>query len=356
MAQHQLHVGERQGRILGHPVSRGMTQRMQRRVRARHLTSPLEHAVRRVIGQRPERPAQSPPQRLPAAAGQLALHLQLIQPQPHERIGRGRQLLQLPGPLAHHGDQLASRICAAAGRRQQLRRPSPGGDIKRHQSPVPVRVQGSEDLVEVLIGDAARDPRRHRRTVHAAALEAVRLHRIAVRMGPPAPPGPVQRERVDKRARARLQVEVIKAAQHRLAMRPHRRRIHLARHRDRRTDPRPAPLAPVRPHRLPGQLQPPAEIPGLRPGRPVPGHPRRPQEPEPAKQVHPIRTDGLLRPPRRLKVTEIRPSRTDSFPVRIDQPVRLPPVPGSDQPASQRHHQPSQIPARPLLLDHDRRL
>ena len=354
MAQDQLHVGERKGRILGHPVSRGMTQRMQRRIRARHLTSPLEHAVRRVIGQRPERPAQGPPQRLPAAAGQLAVHLQLIQPQPHERIRRGRQLLQLPGSLTHHGDQLASRICAAAGRRQQLRRPRPGRDVERHQGPVPVRVQGSEDLVEVLIRDAARDPRRHRRPVHAAALEVKRLHRIAVRMGPPTPPGPVQRERVDQRAGARLQVEVIKAAQHRLAMRTHRRRIHLARHR--RTDPRPAPLTPVRSRRLSGQLQPPAEIPGLRPARPIPGHPRRPQEPEPAQQVHAIRADGQLRPPRRLKVTEIRPGSTDVFPVRIDQPVRLPPVPGSDQPASQRHHQPSQIPAPLLLLDHDRRL
>jgi hypothetical protein len=38
-------------------------------------------------------------QRLPAAAGQLPVHLQLIQPQPHERIGRGRELLRLPGSL-----------------------------------------------------------------------------------------------------------------------------------------------------------------------------------------------------------------------------------------------------------------
>ena len=60
-------------------------------------------------------------------------------------------------------------------------------------------------------------------------------------MGPPAPPGPVQRERVDKRARARLQVEVIKAAQHRLAMRPHRRRI---------TSPATATAAPI-----PGRLR-----------------------------------------------------------------------------------------------------
>jgi hypothetical protein len=44
-------------------------------------------------------------------------------------------------------------------------------------------------------------------------------------------------------------VEVIEAAQHRLAMRTHRRRIHLARSRARRTGARPVPLAPVGPHR-----------------------------------------------------------------------------------------------------------
>ena len=32
MTQHQLHVGQRKSRILGHPVSRGMPQRVQRRI------------------------------------------------------------------------------------------------------------------------------------------------------------------------------------------------------------------------------------------------------------------------------------------------------------------------------------
>ena len=86
MTQDQLHVGERKSRVLGHPVGRGMPQRVQRRVRARRRAGPLEHPVRRVIGQRTERPPQRPPQRLPAPARQHAVHLQLIQPQPHERI------------------------------------------------------------------------------------------------------------------------------------------------------------------------------------------------------------------------------------------------------------------------------
>jgi acyl-CoA synthetase (AMP-forming)/AMP-acid ligase II len=57
----------------------------------------------------------------------------------------------------------------------------------------------------------------------------------------------------------------------------------------------------------------------------------RPQEPEPAQQVHPIRTDGRLGPPRCLQVKEKRPRRADSRPARIDQPERLPPVPRSDE-------------------------
>jgi hypothetical protein len=42
---------------------------------------------------------------------------------------------------------------------------------------------------------AARDPRRHRRPVQAAALGMERLHRIVVRMRPSAPARPVQRAR-----------------------------------------------------------------------------------------------------------------------------------------------------------------
>jgi hypothetical protein len=104
VAQDKLHVGERQRRIGGHPVGRGMPQRVQRRAGARHRGGPLEHAVHRVIAQRPERPPQRPPQRQPAAAGQQPVHLDLIQPQPHERIRRGRQRLHRPGPLPDAGD------------------------------------------------------------------------------------------------------------------------------------------------------------------------------------------------------------------------------------------------------------
>ena len=47
-------------------------------------------------------------------------------------------------------------------------------------------------------------------------------------------------------------------------------------------------------------------------------------------------TDRQLSPPCRLQMTEIRPDGINGNPVGIDQPVWLPPVPGSHQPAGQR--------------------
>ncbi len=263
-------------------------------------------------------------------------------------------MLHRPGPLADHGDQLPPRIHPAPGRRQQLRRPRPGGHIERHQRPVPVRAQRREDRVELLIRDVPRDPGRHHRPVQTAALVAVGLHRVVMRVRPSSPSRPVQRERVDQRARARLHMKVIKTAQHRLAMRAHRRRIRLARGRPEHLRPR-APLPPMRADRLSGHHQPAAELPGLGPGRLVPGHPGRPHEPEPAQQIQAIRPDRQLRPPRRLQMPEIGPRRLHSNATAIQQPVRLPPIPGSYQLARQRHHQASQVNSRLLPIDHDRR-
>jgi hypothetical protein len=48
------------------------------------------------------------------------MHLRLIQPQPHERVRGGRQLLQVPGPLADHRDQLLPRVGVPARHAEQL--------------------------------------------------------------------------------------------------------------------------------------------------------------------------------------------------------------------------------------------
>ena len=101
--------------------------------------------------------------------------------------------------------------------------------------------------------------------------------------------------------------------------------------------------------------QPPPELPGLGPGHLVPRHPGRPDEPEPAQQIQAIRPDRRLRPPRRLQMPEISPSRLNSHAAAIQQPVRLPPIPGSHQSPRQRHHQASRIHGRLPPIDHDRR-
>ena len=118
----------------------------------------------------------------------------------------------------------------------------------------------------------------------------------------PGAAAPRQRERVHHRPG--LQVEVIKAAQHALAMHHRRRSITAAdrrlarhrvrcpgrcphRHRPRRTT---SGITPMRPHRLVGELDPRAKLPGLHPGRLIPRALNRPDEPPPAQQGHPHTT------------------------------------------------------------------
>ncbi len=141
---------------------------------------------------------------------------------------------------------------------------------------------------------------------------AKRLHRVVVRVRPAARPVPRQRERVDHRPRPGLHVKVIKRAQHRLAVCTCRGSVTAARrrpagHRVRRTRGAPAPggttQLPAPAVGLGSQLNPPAIIPRLSPGRLVPRHLDRPGEPEPAQQVHPVRAM------RRPRLAEARPAR-----------------------------------------------
>ena len=129
-------------------------------------------------------------------------------------------------------------------------------------------------------------------------LAAVGLHRVVVRMNTPPPP-PDQRERVDDRAGPGFAMEVVKAAQNALAMGGRGQRITAARRRlPRHRVGHPSPdhgsagrnfrLARIawiaRATGLDGDLDPPAEVPGLGPGRLIPQHRGRPQEPVPAQQ------------------------------------------------------------------------
>ena len=364
VAKDPLHVSDRQPRITCHPVRSRMTKIMKCPAGAQRRVRPGEHRLCAVVGQPAERAQQRPPQRLIPPGRHQALHLRLIQPQPDERVRRCRQLLHEPRPLADHGDQLLPRICVTRRGAQQLRGPGPGRHPEGDKGPVPVGRQRGEQLIKLLVRDAPRHPLHHRGTVPAAALITVRLRRVVVGIRPAAPPAPRQRERVHHRPRPSLQVQVVEGTQHALGVRPGRGRIS---HRRRRlpgdrvdrllpSAPNPGPARPRRARsRLGRQLNPPAEIPGLRPGGLVPPNPRRPQETEPAKQVHPVRPLRGGRPPARLKLPQIHRDRTDNYPVRIDEAVRLERITGRLKQPAARHHQPGQIASAILFSAHDQR-
>ena len=113
-------TGQRHGRVAGHPVGGQVPQVMQGPVGAERVVGPGEHPVGRVIAQLAERAAQRPPQRVVRPGRDQAVQLRLIQPQPHERVRGGRQLLQVPCPLADHGDQLLPRVGVPACHAEQL--------------------------------------------------------------------------------------------------------------------------------------------------------------------------------------------------------------------------------------------
>jgi hypothetical protein len=311
-----------------------MAKIMQPPAAAQRGAGPGEHRPGRVVRQRPERPPQRPPQRVVGSRRHQPVHLLLVEPQPHERIRGGRQRLQRPRPLADHGDQLLTRVGVRAPGAEQLSGAGAGGHPERHQCPVPVRHEPGEQLIELLIRDLPRDPPRCLRPVPPGVLSPERLHRAAVRIRP-APPATGQRERVHHRPGASLQVEIVETPQHRLAVRRRRRRVPRVRHRTAR---------------LAGELNPAAEVPGLRPGGLIPSDTGRSQEAEPAQQVHRIRPLRGRRAPACLQVAQIRRRRRDGHAVGINDPVRLERVPCPLNRTRSGNHQRQQIP-RPIPID-----
>ena len=170
---------------------------------------------------------------------------------------------------------------------------------------------------------------------------------------PPAPPRTVQRERVDNRAAARLQVEIVEAAQHRLAVRPHRRGVRLP--ASPASTARYPGTAPVRAGRLARHQHPPAEVTGLGPRRPCPRDLNSPQEPEPPQKIMAIRAQRRLRPARGLQITQEPRDRRHGLTSSIDDLVRLPPITTLPKRPHQRNRQHRQIPDRTLISDHYQR-
>ncbi len=160
--------------------------------------------------------------------------------------------------------------------------------------------------------------------------------------------------RVQDRAGARVAVEIVEAAQHRLAVGDGGRRVavpgrRLAGHRIRR------PRRPARPSRRPGpgrlqplldrQLNPAAEVPGLGPGRAVPADAHSIEEPPPPQQIQPIRAQRRRRLPRRQQVAQEHRYRFDDLPVSTDEPIGLALVTGKHQTAGPGHNKAGEVPA-----------
>ncbi len=332
MPHHQLHIAQRQLRVASH--SRGCTvaQIVQRPICSEGGVGSLEHPVCCVVIQRPSWSAKCPPHGLSATLGDLAVQLFLIQPQPDERIRRRGQRLHRPSSLAHHGDQLLSRVDVAVPQPQQLRRPCPSRDPERHQRPVPIRPQRAEQLVEPVIGDSARNPMRNLRPISPNPLARPPVHRIVMCMRSPRPPRRIQREWIQDRTGSDIAVKVIEAPQHRLRVHNGRRSVSVSQSRltsDRirlsRNTIRPnSAAATIDPAPLfHGQLDPAAEITGLDSGRTVPADINRLQKPPPPQQIHAIRAQRRRRPAHGQQLSQEHRHRLDHDSVETQQPIRL---------------------------------
>ena len=208
--------------------------------------------------------------------------------------------------------------------------------------------QPGEDLVELRRRDRCADPPRHPRPVTAAPLDRDRAPSVVVSMRPPGPASAIQRERVHNRAGTRVAGESRRncAAPSRCAPAP---TAHTA---GQATAGHPRRAGPACRH-----LQPPAKVPGLGPRRPVPRHADGPQEPEPAQQIHAIRTQRRRRTASCLQVAEVPesprpPARPPGPPAGTDPPGCPPPAATRprEPPASPGPAAPSRLRSRPLTL------
>jgi hypothetical protein len=99
-------------------------------------------------------------------------------------------------------------------------------------------------------------------------------------------------------------------------------------------------------------LDPAAEIPGLQLSRSIPTDVDRPQEPEPAQQIHSIGALRGRRTTRSLQVTQIAGDRTDHPTRGVHQPIRLERIRRVLKRPATRHHQRRQIPRYIRCFDH----
>jgi hypothetical protein len=105
MSEDELDIGERQRRVLGHPVGSGVPQRVQRCRTCRGLTGSFEYAVHRMISKR----LRPYPPAAPRHHGQVTSL---------DRPDRAIQVFDLPQPI----DQLGDRGHPRHRRQRRIRR------------------------------------------------------------------------------------------------------------------------------------------------------------------------------------------------------------------------------------------
>ncbi len=91
-------------------------------------------------------------------------------------------------------------------------------------------------------------------------------------------------------------------------------------------------------------LKPAREIAGINPGRAVPRHVHRGEEPPPPQQVVPVRTDSRGRAPGSQQLLEVRGRWSQHRAHGVQQNVRIPHVTGRHELSDTRHDQHAQVP------------
>ena len=290
-------------RVSSHPIRRGMPQIVQRPVRPQRGVGSGKHRPCRVIAQQPKRAPQRPPQRLVPPGRHQTGQLRLISRNHTNASGAAGNGCNARVPLRITVISCCpgSASATVAPNNSEARAPVETHNATSARSRCEPSCANSWSNLSSGMHRGARVTIFGRYRLQRCPAKG--SNRVVVGMRAPAAAMPRQRERVDHRPGARLQMKVVEPTQHGLAMR-HRRGLvvltptRLAGHRvhpRRRTRPTRSRevivgVPPMRPGRLDRYLQPAAEITSLDPSRLVPTHPDRPQEPEPSQQIHPVRT------------------------------------------------------------------
>lgn len=207
------------------------------------------------------------------------MHLLLVEAPPHERARRRGHLPHRPRAHAHHTDQLLAGIDVPLPDRSAPTR------VLRWRSRVrPGPGRGGGSAANSSLNQSSGIERGIRFGGWADSAPPVRsstVHRVVVLMRPAGTTRQVQRERVDQRAGPRVEMDVVDASQHRLAVRDGGRSAsgagrRLACHRVRATGgPKP-------------------------PGRSAPRDAHCLQRTPPPEQIHAVGADRRRRSPPRL--------------------------------------------------------